>query len=234
VACFQPDGTPVDAPFLLRFIAGSASTTRGFVLADRPGSGTFIPDWSHGVHAGAVTRTGEGRYTVDLHGSAGGAVEVVAVGLLPRHCAVVGRRGDLTDVACTTKDGTATDSTFTASFTRGQNILDDLRKPVGDYLIAEDSPTASAPTITTRWASGNTPMTLDRTAQGKYTVHFNNGYIPSTTHVTATGSGNHCGLMQFNDHGTPDSVLVKVSCYDSAGKPINTGFTLVYTSARIH
>ncbi|ONI88863.1 hypothetical protein ALI22I_18040 [Saccharothrix sp. ALI-22-I] len=234
VVCFDHSGNPADVPFFLRYIAGSTSGARGFVFDDQPTSATFTPDWTHGVNAGAVTRTGVGRYTADLPGSQGGAVEVTAVGTAPRHCAVTGRRGQLVDVACTAPGGSAADSMFTAAFAVNQNILDDPRKPVGDYLVADDSPTASAPVIHTRWASGNAPMTLERISTGKYKAHFTNGYIRSTMHVTAVGYGNHCSVMQLNDYSYKDDTSIWIACFDSAGTLVNSGFTLLYTSVRIY
>ncbi|QFZ18757.1 ATP-binding protein [Saccharothrix syringae] len=234
VLCSDLAGTPVDQPFFLRYTAGRATGARGFVFDDQPAAATFTPDGAHGVNAGAVTRTAVGRYTADLPGSAGGAVDLTAVGALPRHCAVTGRRGDSVDLACTAPDGTAADTMFTAAFAVRQNFLDDPRKPVGDYVVTTDSPAAAAPTATVRWSSGGTPVTLDRTSTGKYKAHFANGYIPSTMHVTASGYGNHCGVMQFNDYSGPDNASVWVACFDSAGTLVNTGFTLSYTSARIY
>ncbi|MEV0682134.1 hypothetical protein AB0I60_37000 [Actinosynnema sp. NPDC050436] len=234
VACFERGGASADVPFLLRFVAGSGSAGRGFVLADQPGAASFTPDWRHGVNAGDVTRTGPGRYTAVLRGSARGAVEVTAVGAAPVHCTLSGRRGDLADVACVTPSGAATDSAFTATFAVAQNVLDDARKPVGDYLVTDDTATAATPTITTQWASGGAPLTLERTSTGRYKAHFTNGYIRSTMHVTAGGYGNYCTVMLFNDYSFPNNATVYVACFDHAGTPVNTGFTLVYTSARIY
>lgn len=234
VLCFDRAGEPDDVPFFLRYVAGSASGRRGFVVDDQPTEATFTPDWRHGVNAGAVTRTGVGRYTADFPGSAGGAVEVTAFGPAPRHCAVTGRRGQFADLACTAPDGSPADTAFTAAFTVDQNLLDDPRKPVGDYLVSDDSPGAPAPVITARWASGNAPMTLDRTSTGKYAAHFANGYIRSTVHVTASGVGNHCAVMQFNDYSGPDDATFRIACFDAAGALVDTGFTLIYTSTRIY
>ncbi|MEV1115450.1 hypothetical protein AB0I91_10305 [Actinosynnema sp. NPDC049800] len=234
VVCFDRAGNPDDVPFFVRYLAGSASARRGFVFDDQPTAATFVPDWRHGVNAGAVTRTGVGRYTAEFPGSSGGAVEVTAVGPALRHCAVVGRRGHLADLACTAPDGSPADTAFTAAFTVEGNLLDDPRKPVGDYLVAEDSPTSGAPVITTRWASGNAPMTLDRLSTGKYKAYFTNGHIRSTVHVTAHGRGNHCSVMQLNDYSRADETHVWIACFDSAGALTNTGFTLIYTSTRIY
>jgi hypothetical protein len=234
VLCFDRAGNPDDVPFFLRYVAGSASGRRGFVVADQPTAATFTPDWRHGVNAGAVTRTGVGRYTADFPGSAGGAVEVTAFGPQPRHCAVTGRRGRFADLACTTPDGAPADTPFTAAFTVAQNLLDDPRKPVGDYLVTDDPPGAPAPVITARWASGDAPMTLDRTATGKYKVHFANGYINSTVHVTASGVGNHCAVMQLNDYSGPNDASFWVACFDASGALVDTGFTLIYTSTRTY
>ncbi|MFJ6671743.1 hypothetical protein ACIQMJ_11600 [Actinosynnema sp. NPDC091369] len=234
VVCFDRAGNPADVPFFVRYVAGSASSRRGFVFDDQPTAPTFVPDRRHGVNAGAVTRTGVGRYTADFPGSAGGAVEVTAVGPAPRHCGVVGRRGRLADLACTAPDGSPVDTAFTAASTVEHNLLDDPRKPVGDYLVAEDSPSAPAPAITTRWASGNAPMTLERTATGKYKAHFANGYIRSTAHVTASGVGTHCSITQLNDYSYANDASIWLACFDAAGALTNTGFTLVYTSTRIY
>ncbi|TQM79127.1 hypothetical protein FHX81_1422 [Saccharothrix saharensis] len=234
VVCFDRAGNPDDVPFFLRYVAGSASSRRGFVFDDQPTAPTFVPDWRHGVNAGAVTRTGVGRYTADFPGSVGGAVEVTAVGPVARHCAVVGRRGQLADLACTAPDGSPADTAFTAAFTVRHNLLDDPRKPVGDYLVAEDSPSAPAPAITTRWASGNAPMTLERTATGRYKAHFANGYIRSTMHVTASGAGHHCAITQLNDYSFANDTSIWIACFDPAGALVNSGFTLIYTSTRIY
>ncbi|MCC8247733.1 hypothetical protein [Saccharothrix luteola] len=234
VVCFDRAGNPADVPFFLRYVAGSASTGRGFVFDDQPTAPTFTPDWRHGVNAGAVTRTGVGRYTADFPGSAGGAVEVTAVGPALRHCAVTGRRGQLADLACTAPDGSPADTAFTAAFTVDHNLLDDPRKPVGDYLVIGDSPSSSAPVITAKWASGNAPTTLERLSTGKYKAHFTNGYIRSTVHVTAHGHGNHCAVMQLNDYSRADDSHFWIACFDAAGALVNTGFTLIYTSTRIY
>ncbi|MFE2753565.1 hypothetical protein ACFXGA_16375 [Actinosynnema sp. NPDC059335] len=229
VVCFDRDGNPDDVPFFLRYVAGSASATRGFVHDDRPTAATFTPDREHGVNAGTVTRTGVGRYTADFPGSAGGVVEVTAVGDAPRHCAVVGRRGQLADLACTTPDGSPADSAFAATFGVGQNLLDDPRKPVGDHVVVTGSGV-----VTARWASGDAPMTVERLSTGRYRAHFTNGYIPSTMQVTATSAGHHCSVMQFNDYSFPDDATIWVGCFGPSGVVADSGFALVYTSARIH
>ncbi|PSL56189.1 hypothetical protein B0I31_104480 [Saccharothrix carnea] len=234
VLCFDRAGNPDDVPFFLRYVAGSASGARGFVHDDQPTAATFTPDWRHGANAGVVTRTGVGRYTADFPGSAGGVVEVTAVGPVPRHCAVVGRRGQLADFACTAPGGSPADTAFTAAFTVRHNLLDDPRKPVGAYLVAEDSPTTGAPVTTTRWASGNAPMTLEQLSTGKYRVHLTNGYIRSTAHVTAAGHGNHCSVMLLNDYSRANDASVWIACFDPAGALVDTGFTLIYTSTRIY
>ncbi|WP_158851774.1 hypothetical protein [Saccharothrix deserti] len=93
---------------------------------------------------------------------------------------------------------------------------------------------AGAPVITTQWASGNGPVTLERMSTGKYKAHFANGYIPSTMHVAARGYGNHCSIMQLNDYSFANDTSIWIVCFDSGGTLVNSGFNLIYTSARIY
>lgn len=236
VVCFDNAGNRADVPFSVLYVAGSganpltAGGSRGYVVDDQPSSSVFTPDWRHGLRAGTVTRTGVGHYTADLPGS--GVVEVSATGDQPRRCAVAGRHGGSVDVACTAFDGSAADAPFTISYSVNQNLLDDSRKPVGDYVVAADAPGASAPAITTQWASGG--ATLDRTAPGKYKLHFANGYLPSTVHVTAVDQGNHCNAMFWNDYSRKDDTYVYVACFTPAGAYTDSGFELLYITARIY
>jgi hypothetical protein len=121
---------------------------------------------------------------------------------------------------------------FTAAYATGQNMLDDRRKPVGDYLLSANS--AGGPSITGQWASGNGGVTLERLSTGKYKAHFTNGYIPSTMHVTATGEGAHCSVMLWNDYSYKDDTSVWVACLDMSGTPTDSGFDLLYSSTRIY
>jgi hypothetical protein len=239
VVCFDKAGNRADVPFLVLYVNGSgpnplsAGGAHGYVADDQPTSATFAPDWKHGLNAGVVRRTGAGRYTADLSGSVGGVVEVSAVGSAPRHCSIAARHGRLADIACVTPNGTPADTTFTAAYATGQNMLDDRRKPVGDYLLSADSATG-APSIAGQWASGNGGVTLEQLSTGKYKAHFTNGYIPSTMHVTATGEGVHCSVMLWNDHGRPNDASVWVACLDMNGTPTDSGFYLLYNSTRIY
>jgi hypothetical protein len=240
VACFDPAGNAADVPFGVLFLAFlarptnnplSAGGSRGYVFNDQP-MVTFTPDQLHSLNTGTVSRTGAGHYTVDLPGSTGGVIEISAVGAAPRHCAVANRSGDLVDVVCVAHGtGAALDTPFTISYAVAQNLLDDRRKPVGDYLISTDSPSSAAPSIIGTWASNNSAATLTRSTVGKYAIHFSNGQLPSTIQVTKTGTIGYCNLNFWNDIGS-NNTNIWVNCFTPNGTPTNSGFELLHTSTR--
>ncbi|MBB5894154.1 ATP-binding protein [Kutzneria kofuensis] len=225
VRCFTRTGAVSDVPFLVFFAAGSGANpiaapgTRSYVVDDQPGATAFAPDWQHGRNAGQVVRTGVGRYTAELAGAATGVVELAAIGSAPRHCSIAGRHGDSVDVACVDTSGAAADTAFAASAASGQNLLDDNRKLVGDYVVTGGG----------QWGL----VTFSRTATGKYTARLGNGYSPSTMHVTAEGVGNYCALTGMNETTRNDS-YVYLACYAANGTLTDTNLDLLYTSTRIY
>ncbi|MEU4742186.1 hypothetical protein AB0G02_17225 [Actinosynnema sp. NPDC023658] len=115
-----------------------------------------------------------------------------------------------------------------------QNLFDDPRKPVGDYVVTAESPAAGGPVVVNGWASGGTPISVTRTSTGRYRAHFANGSINSTVHASSTVPGNRCTVVQFNDYSFKDDTTILVGCTDAGGTPVNSGFDLVYSSARIY
>jgi hypothetical protein len=225
VRCFTQAGAAGDVPFSVFFAAGggdnpiAAAGTRSYVVDNQPTAGTVNPDWQHGRNAGQVVRTGVGNYTADLAGATTGVVELAAIGADPRHCSVTGRHGDSVDIACVDPQGSAADTAFAASVANGQNLLDDNRKPVGDYVVTGGS----------HWG----PATVTRTSTGKYTAQLGNGYTPSTMHVTAEGVGNYCSVANLNENTQNDSTIY-LACYTANGTPIDTALDLLYASTRIY
>ena len=225
VRCFTKAGAAGDVPFFVFFAAGSgnnpiaAAGTRSYVVDNQPTASAFTPDWQHGRNAGPVVRTGVGNYTADLAGAATGVVELAAVGADPRHCSVTGRHGDSVDIACVDPQGSAADTAFAAGVASGQNLLDDNRKPVGDYVVTGGG----------QWGPG----TVTRTATGKYTAQLGNGYTPSTMHVTAEGVGNYCSVANLNET-TQNNSNIYLACYTANGTPTDTALDLLYASTRIY
>ncbi|MGH3914304.1 MAG: hypothetical protein ACRDTC_12995 [Pseudonocardiaceae bacterium] len=236
VACFDSAGGSADVPFGVVFIAGSADNplspggVRGFAYADRPDVATYTPDPIHRRNMGVVTRLGTGRYTVAVPDS-GDVIEISPVGAAARHCAIADRRTATVEVACATHGGGPADTAFTISSAGGQNLLDDRRAATGNYLISADAPDAAAPSVSLSWSSGGGSATLARQSTGRYEIHFPSGLLPSSTHVTATGGG-YCNMPLRNDIQS-DNVVIRIACFTATGAPSNSGFHLIYMSARI-
>ncbi len=237
VACFDSTGRFADVPFGIVFTAGTADNplsprgVRGFVYNNRPTAATFTPDPIYRRNMGAVTRLGTGRYTVAVPDS-GEAVQISPVGTAARHCTIADRRTATVEVARVAHGGSPADTAFTLSYAGGQNLLDDRRADTGNYLISTDAPSAGAPSVSRSWSSGGRPVTLARQSTGQYEIHFPAGLLPSSTHVTATGGG-YCNMPLRNDYSQPDNVIIRIACFTATDERSNSGFHLIYMSARI-
>jgi hypothetical protein len=229
VACFSRSGQPADAPFAALFLAGdrgrwSLGGARGFIDAASPTARSYTPGRPYESNAGAVTRTGTGRYTVALAGGAEVA-QVSAVGSQARHCGLTGLTATTAAVACTTADGAPADTAFTLSYAGRQSLLDDRRVPKAAFMVVSDVPSGAAPSLADWWLSKQqgTP-TVQPTGTGQYTLRLPMGSIPSYTHVTARSSG-YCDVVSRND------ITFDIACFNDSGAPADSGFDLTYMSA---
>ncbi len=103
------------------------------------------------------------------------------------------------------------------------------------YLDNPTPPADYVPDPSRQWGSwaspSSNPVTVNQTALGSYTVRFPTiGAAGGIAHVTAVGTaGNWCQLEGWAPAGADEDVMV--GCYAPGGSPVNSQFTVVYTSS---
>lgn len=103
------------------------------------------------------------------------------------------------------------------------------------YLDNPTPPPGYIPDPSRQWGSWATPstnqVTVDQTGLGAYDVHFpliaSKGGI---AHTTAVGtSGDSCQIAHWQPAGSNEDVYV--NCFNAAGSPVNSTFTVLYTES---
>lgn len=252
--CFNAAGAPVDGRFTVLFYRDDPGKSsiygNAYVWADNPTAASYTPSTTYQFNSrGAVntiTRSGPGAYQVRLprmerhwlESNHGGTVQVTAYGAGPERCKVRswGQSGNdiLVNVGCM-NGATAADSRFTLSW---------MREPGGfAKFVAEDTEERfyvwgnATPTPSDFYQSdsyGNGGATMEFFAPNTYRVHlpYVKAYNSTNAQVTAYGSGNaYCTIGGW--YAAASGTTVDVRCYDAAGSPTASMFTLLYSTNNI-
>ncbi|XVV00685.1 hypothetical protein ACQPW3_25050 [Actinosynnema sp. CA-248983] len=226
------------------------SVKSGYVWADRPHESSYSPSEPHQCNStgavNTVTRESAGRYTVRFPGlgTDSGTVDVTSADAHDRVCSVRDwgpARDDEHDqdvhVVCVDRDGTPTDSSFTASFlfTMGGSGL-------MAYLRA-DRPSSPpyTPASNHQFNSVGGVNTVEREQEGVYLVFLpglhksaaREGTSGGIVKVTSLGSTpNACSPVVWMPWRNPDTaedfLVVRVACSTLRGLPVDAAFTLSY------
>ncbi|WP_033218835.1 hypothetical protein [Kitasatospora phosalacinea] len=104
------------------------------------------------------------------------------------------------------------------------------------YLDNPTPPPGYAPDPSRQWGSwaspASNPVKVDQTGAGTYTVHFPliGGGSGGVAHVTAVNrTGTWCQVQGWGAVGT--GLDVKVACYNPAGAPASSPFTVLFSSS---
>jgi hypothetical protein len=127
--------------------------------------------------------------------------------------------------------GTPADTKFTLTFVGGNTLIGSsfaftANGMMGAYLWANNATAASyTPDLNYQWTDSiyiPQVSTVTRTGIGAYSAQVGAlGLVQTHVQVTAYGSGSeHCKLAGWNSSG------VEVRCFDSAGRSVDTRFTL--------
>ncbi|NMO20914.1 trypsin-like serine protease [Pyxidicoccus fallax] len=228
-------GSRVDVA--LPWIRSIIPAAYGFVWADQPSStATYTPSsyYSHNSTGGTntITRTAAGSYRVEMPGLGqnNGNVQVTAYGGAGNRCKVSswGPIGTTLNVyiSCFTLAGAAVDSYFVAQYYRAGAGNPEQ----GAYLWA-DQPFAASYTPS-RYYSYNSrggTNTVTRIGVGAYQANLP-GFtlIGGNVQVTAYSYGSqHCKVASWGTN------VVDVRCFDTAGNPADTYWTLRYTDHHV-
>lgn len=214
-------------------VASADEQGYGFVLADQPTTDRYVVSGNRAYNdAGGeveITRSGVGTYAVhfdrfDQLTPVGGHVQVTAVATTYRDCKVTSWLGEYVGVRCVDETGSPADSAFSLLHLRPTRGADHVA-----FAWAND---ATAPAYTphpdySHNGGALDPIEIQRSGTGRYFVEFRNFAATGATlghpQVTAYGDdSNRCQLQRWVGD------FVYVECYDGAGAPVDTRFTVLF------
>ncbi len=217
-------------------VNAEVARAKAWLWANQTTTAAYLPPAQYQYNsAGAtnrVTRTGVGRYRVDFPrlGTDGGMVQVTSYGG-NHHCKVSSwgpnGRSQRVNIGCFSPNGSASDGKFTVLFYKEKRgiVWDD------GYVWA-DRPSAPfyTPSSAYQWNSKNRTNKVRRTRQGNYEVQFPGlNQLGGTVLVTAYGTTpDRCKVKNWSQTG--NDTIVRVGCFDTTGRPVDTKYTLSYMS----
>lgn len=230
---------PTARTLALIFFALLASTTTlfatdaAYIWANDPSAAFYVPSPAYTFNAGApvsVTRLESGKYRVDLGAivsGAGGNVQVTAYGLNANYCNIVNWSSGSAYVNCFKADTTPGDAQFSLFILKAAagEANDELA-----YVWANNPTTGSyTPNPGYSYNNGN-PVSINRTGIGTYTISLGTivAAAGGNVQITAYGPDNkRCKVKNWS------AGKVRVNCFNGAGKPINSQFSLLFIRANL-
>lgn len=225
-----------DATFKVDLGAPAVSitdATRAYVWANDEDAANYTPDdrYSYNSAGGeiTITRSDVGTYAVsfaDLDLSSGGNIQVTAYGSDTAQCRVAGWFTTV-DVLCTSPDGQPVDSRYTVLFTEPEA---GTTVPGLAYVWAsQESEDDYTPGAAYSYTPTGDPVTINRSGTGVYRITFGGMNVDlNFGHVQVSAYGSTAATCQVSNwSGVPLGVSVR--CFDSAGDPVDTQYTLLVT-----
>jgi hypothetical protein len=185
---------------------------------------------------------GSGAYTVRLPGlgAPAGHVQVTAYGYSSERCKVVswGPSGpdQLVNIQCSTSAGSPVDTRYIMTYVQSIDVFGNGSGNTGINIATgyawADQPTASGcytPSLPYQYNNYGAINTICRIGFGDYKVNFPNQNLNyGDVQVTAYGSGQeYCKVKYWNP-----SDGVRVQCYNAAGAPADTFYTVTFLENR--
>ncbi|MBL8174222.1 MAG: BACON domain-containing protein [Bryobacterales bacterium] len=220
VQCRNAGGTLVNADFRLAMIPANNEKRIVFALAHQPTTGSYAPAAPYSWNAGQsinITRVNTGIYTVTFTGrdTSGGTFLASSFGNNSNLCRVQ----DLSNVRCTTHDGTPVDSQFTVAAVSGGEFPRAMG--FGFKSGAADSFNSSY----TYNSAGQSPS-ISKLATGVYTVQFpgltTNANRRNMVLVTAETAARFCSANSVGGNDTDH--IANIRCFDLGGAPADSTF----------
>jgi len=207
-----------------------------FALVRPAGPKLTGPDQFNSSHrANSVRHLGRGRYQITVPGPAvrgvTGTVKVTAIGGAAGDCEVAGwhgtAKGRLVDVDCFSATGARSDSAFTVTYLRHNNLLG-LSDLTSAYAFANRPGQTGSYRPSPQYSSQHgARVSVDRLARGQYQVSFigsagpvalNGGHVQ----VSAVGSSDHhCYVALWTS--SPNAYI---DCVSNSGAFSDTAFTI--------
>lgn len=222
----------------LPWIRSIVQAQYAFVWADQPTATSYSPHASYSFNseggANFVTRSSTGSYQVEfgrMGQSQSDNIQVTSYGDSTRHCQVaywVGMRAGtslLAGVRCFNSSGAPSDAQFVVQFYRAGAGNPEQSA----YLWANQSTAVSYVPLRSYNSRGG-ENTITRSGTGLYRARLP-GFDTAGGNVQVTAydtSSNYCKVVQWSTLNTVD-----VACFDAAGIPADTQWTLRYTDRHV-
>jgi hypothetical protein len=222
--------------------AAAATTQWAWAYANQPTTSSyFTPGGNSTSNRNQSVRTGTGAYTVyfrGLGGVVGGNVAVTAEGgNAGGHCKVgswgpTPNGNQAADIRCFTLSGSPVDSAFYATFVAKSGTESGRYA----YLWTDrpDATTGYAPDPTYSYNSRGAVNRMTHPSVGRYVARLPRQAVDGgTVKVTAYGyDATYCTVASSLPNSAGTQQLVDVRCFDAAGAPANSAFTLLFTHRR--
>jgi hypothetical protein len=247
VSCFDKNGNPVNTRFAASYAyrTDKPGAEGGYVWADQPSSASYTPStmyqWNSTGSNSTITRSGTGTYAVFLPGQdfVGGTTEVTAYGS-NKHCKVTSwgpnSGGQTVNVKCFTPSGSAADTQFALSFSKGSPNA----SLAFAYAWSNDA-TSSSFTADTTYQKGfilgvssanlppAKPVTVSRSGTGSYNVVFPGmDSVSGKTNVKITSYGSDSARCKVASWGSNNA---SVRCFSSSGAAKDSRFDVTFSSS---
>ncbi|GAA1616819.1 RNA polymerase sigma factor [Catellatospora bangladeshensis] len=242
VRCFDHTGAPIDWWFTV-FVAAAAGGTQPYATVAYSAAGIRAAGTANSAGGtNSVTRTGTGRYQVQLPGrdfAAGtGGMMLTTFGTAAARCRVAGTAsaGDAltVSVACqavTTGAATARDSGFLLTYTDRAGPHRDGSAPSA-YTLVSGGAAPHVDAARSYSSDGETPS-VSRLNTGWYRLTWTSlGKFGDSVQLTAYGDDDrYCHLGAINSYSAPPKLTVDVYCHGNAGTLADGGFVASYLRA---
>jgi len=230
VECFDSAGNFSDTNFAAS-LTGAQSHPNPFVFvtANQPTNPSYSATGflANGSFDVPVTRSSTGVYQIsfpgfDATGTGGGNVQVSALNSNDR-CTVAEWHSEEASVHCFDPVGSPADSEFSLVFTRAESDTEGIA-----YAWASNPTQASyTPSATYSYNPTGGAITATRTGTGQYTLTWS-----GMADISDSGGNVNVTAYSAVDHrckvGAWGSDFVNVDCFDSAGNPVDTRYTVIY------
>jgi hypothetical protein len=241
IRCADTTGALVDSFFDATYSVKSPTARHyGYVWANDSSSASYTPDlfyqFNSAGRTNTITRSGTGLYAVRLPGLAGnnGTVKVTTYGPDSTRCQVEGwgssgnGRAEIVSVDCFDSAGSPVDAEYTMTFANRVNLLGTTR---GYGYAWADQPSAASYTPSGVYSDSKPSgaITITRSNTGLYDVVFSGvgTQVRSDVQITSYGgNSNECRVDSWGSSGSGQDVGVE--CYDTAGNPIDTLYTIQF------
>jgi hypothetical protein len=224
------------------FLASNPASQWGFVKAEQPTAASYTPADDYNRNStnqqNTIARTATGVYQVtftDLanFGGQSGTALATALGSAGEHCTVSawssnGTPDTTVTVRCYSAAGAPADTQFDAAYIRPTSSP----RPFA-YLWANDEMNPSyTPSTFHQFNSSGGVNTITRSGVGNYTVTLAGlASDGGTVKVTAfNAAANWCKIEWWAPSGANEQVEVR--CFDTAGAPVDSKFTLVFADGQ--